>query len=55
MTTATLKFVTIFDIFVIVGVCICGAITGLVGEKFIRKINANLKKVILFIEIAINK
>lgn len=47
MRTATSKFVTVFDVFVVVGACISGAVTGLVAKKFIQRINVNLKKVIL--------
>lgn len=45
MRTATSKFVTVFDVCVVVGACLCGAITGIVGRKFIQKINSNLTKV----------
>lgn len=45
MRTATSKFVTVFDVCVVVGACLCGAITGLIGRKFIQKINSNLRKV----------
>lgn len=45
MTTATSKFVAVFDVCVVVGASLCGAITGLIGRKFISKINSNLRKV----------
>lgn len=45
MRTATSKFVTVFDVFVVVGACICGAVTGMIAKNFIQKINMNLKKV----------
>lgn len=47
MRTATSNFVTVFDVFVVVGACICGAVTGMVARKFIQRINVNLKKVII--------
>lgn len=50
MRTATSKFVTVFDVFVVVGACICGGVTGLLGKKFIQKINVNLKRVIFLSE-----
>lgn len=46
MRTATSAFVTVFDVGVVVGACLCGAISGLIGKTLIQKINANLKKVI---------
>lgn len=48
MRTATSKFVTVFDVCVVVASCLCGAITGLVGRKFMSKINYNLRKVYQF-------
>lgn len=45
MRTATSKFVTVFDVCVVVGACLCGAVTGIAGRKFIQKINSNLTKV----------
>lgn len=51
MRTATSKFVTVFDVFVVVGACICGAVTGLVGQKFIQRINVNLRKVTIDLKI----
>lgn len=50
MRTATSKFVTVLDVFVVVGACICGAVTGLVAKNFIERINMNLKKVIIINE-----
>ncbi|XP_055298892.1 gustatory receptor for sugar taste 43a-like isoform X2 [Sitodiplosis mosellana] len=44
MRTATSKFVTVFDVCVVVGACVCGAITGLIGRKWISRINDNLRK-----------
>lgn len=46
MRTATSKFVTVFDVCVVVGACLCGAITGFVARRFIQKINSNFRKVI---------
>lgn len=50
MRTATSKFVTVFDVFVVVGACISGAITGLAGKRFIQRINENLRKVTIDVE-----
>lgn len=50
MRTATSKFVTVFDVFVVVGACITGAVTGLVAKNFIQQINTNLKKVIILMK-----
>lgn len=40
------KFVTRFEVFIIVSAVVCGAVTGLVAWKSTRKINSNLRKVI---------
>lgn len=45
MKTATSKFVTTFDVFVVVAACACGAITGIVGLQNIKALNAKLKEV----------
>lgn len=45
MRTATSRFVTVFNVCVVVSACLCGAITGLIGQKFTQKINSNLNKV----------
>ncbi|XP_031617469.1 gustatory receptor for sugar taste 43a-like [Contarinia nasturtii] len=44
MRTPTQKFVTVFDVCVVVGACVCGALTGLIGKRLIQRINANLRK-----------
>ena len=41
----TSRFVAAIDVSVIVGACICGAITGMLGQKCIQKINSNLSRV----------
>lgn len=42
MRTATTKFVTLFDILILVGVCTCGVIAGLYGLNNAREINRKL-------------
>lgn len=43
MRTATSKFVTCLDVFVVVGACTCGVISGLFGTKKLREINRKLR------------
>lgn len=45
MRTATSKFVTIFDVCVVVGACLCGALTGIFGLKIVQGINSKLREV----------
>lgn len=42
MRTATTKFVTLFDILILVGVCACGVIAGLYGLNNARELNRKL-------------
>lgn len=43
--TATSRFVTAFDVSVVMGACLCGAVTGIVARKIIQQINYNLNRV----------
>lgn len=45
MRTATTQFVTVFDVCVVVGACLCGAITGIFGTKIVQRINSKLREV----------
>lgn len=54
MRTATSAFVTVFDVCVVVGACLCGAITGIIGKRFIQKINSNLRKVKFYLQILLS-
>lgn len=45
MKTATSKFVTTFDVCVVVGACTCGALSGILGLQNIKQMNAKLKEV----------
>lgn len=45
MRSATAKFVTIFDVCVVVGACLCGAISGLFGYKIVQSVNIRLSEV----------
>lgn len=51
MRSATSKFVTIFDVCVVVGACLCGALSGLFGFKIIQDVNSRLSEVCDFYEI----
>ncbi|XP_035791054.1 gustatory receptor for sugar taste 43a-like [Anopheles albimanus] len=42
MKTATSKVVTILDVSVVVSACICGAISGLLGHRFVLELNQRL-------------
>lgn len=43
--TATSRFVTAFDVSVVMGACLCGAVSGIVARKAIQQINSNLNRV----------
>ncbi|XP_049541254.1 gustatory receptor for sugar taste 43a [Anopheles darlingi] len=45
MKTATSKVVTILDVSVVVSACICGAISGLLGHRFVLELNQRLTEV----------
>lgn len=45
MRTATSRFVTSLNVFVLVGACLCGTLTGLIGYKHTKRINFNLNAV----------
>lgn len=45
LKTATSKFVTIFNVCVVVGPCLCGALTGIFGLKIVQRINSKLREV----------
>ncbi|XP_055304137.1 gustatory receptor for sugar taste 43a-like [Sitodiplosis mosellana] len=45
MRSGPSKFVTRFEVFIVVSAVLCGAMTGLFARKFIQKINSNLRKI----------
>lgn len=49
MKTATSKFVTSFDVCVVVGACACGAISGILGAKYTNEMNQKLREVSSFV------
>lgn len=48
MTTSTSKFVTSFDVIVVVGACLFGVICGIVGLRYTQEMNDKLREVHLF-------
>lgn len=52
MRTATSKFVTMFDVTIVIGVCACGVISGIIGLNNVRDMNRKLgeadKELVLF-------
>lgn len=52
MRTATSKFVTIFDVSIVIGVCTCAVISGIIGFSNVREFNRKLceadKELVLF-------
>lgn len=44
MQTATSSFVTIFDVSIVVVVCTCGMVAGLIGTNNMRGMNERLKE-----------
>lgn len=45
MKTATSKFVTAFDVIVVVGACSFGVFCGIVGVRYTQQINRKLREV----------
>lgn len=45
MKTATSKFVTAFDVIVVVGACFFGVFCGIVGVRYTQQINRKLREV----------
>lgn len=44
MRSATANFVTVFDVSIVVGVCTCGVISGIIGLNNVREINQKLSE-----------
>lgn len=45
MTSATSKFVTSFDVIVVVGACLFGVVCGVVRVRYTREFNEKLREV----------
>lgn len=45
MTSATSKFVTSFDVIVVVGACLFGVVCGIVGLRHTKELNEKLREV----------
>lgn len=45
MTTSTSKFVTSFDVIVVVGACLFGVVCGIVGLRHTKELNDKLREV----------